>query len=349
KKIAYFGHIDRRRECGQDGQTVHSRTILSSLQRLFPDALVDATDSVMPFGAEKDHSFQIGMAASVRDADAAFLLVTPYFLTLFLEKIIAAEDVPKTVILCDGEWPLRYADEAPPLRNQLKRLRVILVETDRLQIQLTAKGFSNVRTLYNYRLFKAETLNAIRPRSKLCRCVVYSRVIPEKGVAEAAQAIRQYNKNADRPLTLDICGPLSRMDERWLDTQCVNGDPLIRYRGVLNPDTAILTLNEYDCLIFPTYFFMEGFPGTILEGLAAGLPIIATDWNLNGEILKDGENGYLVPIKRADIICEKLALLAGNDALVQHMSRENIKRCQDFNPAGAEKVLYEVLHELILS
>jgi len=40
----------------------------------------------------------------------------------------------------------------------------------------------------------------------------------------------------------------------------------------------------------------KGLPKAVMEAMAAGLPIIATDVRGNRDLVKSGENGYLVPI-----------------------------------------------------
>jgi glycosyltransferase involved in cell wall biosynthesis len=121
----------------------------------------------------------------------------------------------------------------------------------------------------------------------------------------------------------------------------------IQYKGVLDFRTAIQTLNGYDCLLFPTYFIGEGFPGTIFEGFAAGLPIIATDWLFNRELICDGENGFLVPIRNPAAIAEKLALLAENDELVYKMSLQSLASFDKYREERAVPPLYEALDAIL--
>ena len=48
-------------------------------------------------------------------------------------------------------------------------------------------------------------------------------------------------------------------------------------------------------MLFPTRWPGEGVPGTVIDAFAAGLPILATDWHANGEIICHGTNGILYP------------------------------------------------------
>jgi glycosyltransferase involved in cell wall biosynthesis len=46
----------------------------------------------------------------------------------------------------------------------------------------------------------------------------------------------------------------------------------------------------------------ENFPHTVVESLAAGAPVLSTDVGGVAEVVRDGENGLLVPVGRADLL-----------------------------------------------
>ncbi|HKP12555.1 MAG TPA: glycosyltransferase family 4 protein, partial [Blastocatellia bacterium] len=57
--------------------------------------------------------------------------------------------------------------------------------------------------------------------------------------------------------------------------------------------------------VFPT--LLEGFGRNLIEAMAAGLPVITTAHCAGPDLIEDGVNGFIVPIRDVDAICERLA------------------------------------------
>ena len=59
----------------------------------------------------------------------------------------------------------------------------------------------------------------------------------------------------------------------------------------------------------------EGVPIALIEAMAAGVPIVASDCGAVRDIVDDGEQGYLVPVGDVDRFADRLRLLAGDPDL----------------------------------
>jgi glycosyltransferase involved in cell wall biosynthesis len=82
--------------------------------------------------------------------------------------------------------------------------------------------------------------------------------------------------------------------------------------------------------LFPTYWKKKGFPGVIIDAIVAGLPVIATDWNMNTEIIEDGVNGFIIESKSSRSLVEKMEYVMQNREDLEKISNNNIDRANDY-------------------
>lgn len=75
--------------------------------------------------------------------------------------------------------------------------------------------------------------------------------------------------------------------------------------------------------LFVTATTWEGMPNTVLEGMACGLPVIATRASGLEELVHDGVNGYLVNINDTLSMADRLAVLINNPYERKRMSKES--------------------------
>ena len=74
----------------------------------------------------------------------------------------------------------------------------------------------------------------------------------------------------------------------------------------------------------------EGSPWVLLEAMAAGLPIVSTDVAGIPEIVKDGQNGFLVPPHSPEALAEKILEVLEKPELAERFSTNNQKDIQNF-------------------
>lgn len=67
----------------------------------------------------------------------------------------------------------------------------------------------------------------------------------------------------------------------------------LHFLGTISEEEKLALLRASDVLPFPSRY--EGFGLPLLEGMAAGIPVISTNIPVVNEIVRDGENGLLVP------------------------------------------------------
>ena len=96
----------------------------------------------------------------------------------------------------------------------------------------------------------------------------------------------------------------------------------VEFKGLLNlRDTRNYDeLAQYDVMLFPTYWHGEGFPGIVIDAYIASLPIIASDWNLNKDVIEDGVTGWIIPTHDVETLTERMKYVIDHPEEVQRMS-----------------------------
>jgi glycosyltransferase involved in cell wall biosynthesis len=106
-----------------------------------------------------------------------------------------------------------------------------------------------------------------------------------------------------------------------------DGDGRIRYLGPVYGEAKWQALADADVFAFPS--FHEAFPLSVLEALAAGLPIVATEVGGVPDALTHGEGGFIVPPRDAAALEEALEKLLADGALRTGMGLWNRRRYED--------------------
>jgi len=84
-----------------------------------------------------------------------------------------------------------------------------------------------------------------------------------------------------------------------------------------------------DVFVLPTHSDVWGL--VINEAMSNGLPVVTTTKCLAGmEMIKDNENGYLVDIKRSDILYDRIKKIIDNKVLQENMSKNNIEKIKEY-------------------
>lgn len=91
----------------------------------------------------------------------------------------------------------------------------------------------------------------------------------------------------------------------------------------------ISILHASDCFVLPS--IVEGFGQVILESMATGTPVIATENTIAKDIIMDGENGFVVPIRDSEKIKEKINFLISNPELVLEIGKKGRNTAEKFS------------------
>ena len=147
--------------------------------------------------------------------------------------------------------------------------------------------------------------------------VVIARLVEMKGVSYALQALAIAQKQlATKQVTLQLNivgdGPLREKLEQEASELGIS-DCLV-WHGALTHDAVLACLNQADILWAPSVTAangeQEGIPNSVKEGMAVGLPIVATRHSGIPELVIDGESGFLVPERDVEQLAAQTVTLA---------------------------------------
>lgn len=176
-------------------------------------------------------------------------------------------------------------------------LRKIYVQGQKLVDELNSMGIFNAVFVPNSKYIPRLPVKKHR-EDNIIKFVFVSRVHPSKGINEIARCAKYLDDNGykDR-YKIDFYGKIEPGYDAEFE-EAIRESPNMHYMGFIdlrNFDNYE-KLVAYDVALFPTYWHGEGFPGVVIDAYIAGLPVIATDWNLNSAYILNGETGVIIPV-----------------------------------------------------
>jgi sugar transferase (PEP-CTERM/EpsH1 system associated) len=104
-------------------------------------------------------------------------------------------------------------------------------------------------------------------------------------------------------------------------------------------------LSAIDAYVLPSLW--EGISNSLLEAMAAGLPVIATDTGGNPEVVVDGESGLLFPVGDVSRLADRLLLLLHQPALCKQIGEAALERIRRHFSLDAMVQSYEKLYSAL--
>lgn len=174
-----------------------------------------------------------------------------------------------------------------------KLYKNIYVETEKMRVDLNNMGLYNVHVIPNCRP-KPDERSYYKPNNKKLKCIYLSRICKEKGVIKILDSFKSVDHLTEK-VEVDFYGPIAG-DIYNEFTDKISSLPNACYKGVINAakENIYKILQEYDLLLFPTDHEGEGFPGILAESKIAGIPVVASNINYNGEIVNNLVDGVIL-------------------------------------------------------
>lgn len=172
-----------------------------------------------------------------------------------------------------------------------------------------------------------------------------SRVMFSKGIREYLDACRIIKKEYPevRCMLLGACEGIQ---------DSISPEAIKEYteKGIIEHFGETDNVAEYykQCSVYVLPSYREGTPRTVLEAMSMGRPIITTDAPGCRETVIDGKTGYLVPIKDAVALAEKMAEFIENPEKIAEMGGAGAEYCRqkfDVNKVNDDMCKYLKIEE----
>lgn len=326
-----------------DGQTVKTVTVTKALEDRFGDDEVLKSDT--HGGAKFLFKLPFTVINMLKKANNILIFPAQRGLRMIVPMLVFFNRFyHRRLHYCViGGWLPELLKTHGRLEKQLHSFFGLYVETSFVRDSLIKKGFKNVWLIPNCKQLKIVSEKELKffdkPPYKLC---TFSRVLKEKGIEDAVKAVSAVNSRSGKTVfTLDIYGQVDESQKDWFENLKNSFPPYISYRGVVPYDKSSEVLNGYYALLFPTRFYTEGVPGTIIDAYAAGVPVISSNWQSCAEIVEDGVTGHVYSFKDEQELEKTLEKVLRQSGSIIELKKNCIKKAENYLPENALSELFE--------
>ena len=142
--------------------------------------------------------------------------------------------------------------------------------------------------------------------------IFVGRLVGDKGINELIIAFRKLSSQTKKTKLLLVGSFEEELDPLSAETkQEITANPNIVSVGFQKDVRPYFALS--DSLVFPSY--REGFPNVVMQAGAMGLPSIVSDINGCNEIIIEGENGIIIPVKDSNALYAAMKKMIADKAL----------------------------------
>lgn len=233
-----------------------------------------------------------------------------------------------------GGWLPNYLTENISLQYKCKKLDAIFVETKSMRDALLDMGFVNVEVVPNFKYLKSVQIEKTNTSYNLpYRICTFSRVMKEKGIEDIINAVETINNKYKKVVyKLDIYG---KIDDSYISRfeELKNNFPnYIRYCGMVEPNQSVETIKDYFALVFPTHYFTEGVPGTLIDACMAGVPVISALWGNYEDVFIENVTGWGYEFNNQNALVDVLIKIMNGPEEFSKMRKITLKESEKYLP-----------------
>lgn len=344
KRVSIIGHFGfgEKHLCGQ---TIKTKIITEELLSCFGGEQVLQVDTRA--GKKVLPKLILKTISALRQSESVIILPAHNGLRVFVPILNFFNKIYKRKLfyVVIGGWLPTYLKDKKSLAKKLKKFDGIFVETNSMKNALEDMGFANVKVMPNCKklqILKEEEL--VYPQGEPYKLCTFSRVMKEKGIEDAVNAVKAVNEELGRTVyTLDIYGQVDDKQIEWFEDLQKEFPEYIKYAGSVPFDKSVEVLKNYYMLLFPTRFYTEGIPGTIIDAYAAGVPVIAAKWANYEDVCVEGKTALGYNFYDNDALFKMLKNLLTEKERILEIKKECLREAQNYLGESVIRILVAYL------
>ena len=317
-----------------NGQVIKTKVLACELRRIFGSGAIHTIDT---HDWKRDPFLLVfRILSAMKNSENIIILPARNGIKVFLPLVAVLNRIfhRKLHYVVIGGWLPEFLDENSRLKKRISRFDGVYVETHSMVRSLTESGFHNIAYLPNFKQLELlDGKDLVYPTSGPYKLCTFSRVMKEKGIEDAIEAVTAINNQQGRTVySLDIYGPVEEGYRERFEEIRKDFPDFVKYRGLVDYSESTSVLKNYFLLLFPTCYDGEGFAGTILDAFASGVPVIATDWRYNSEIIHDQSDGLLYDWQDKGELENILNRVKDKPEIVNSMKKNCLLRAESYLP-----------------
>ena len=319
-------HLNHKPTCGE---TMKNQLFLKRFNELFEKVI-----PVDTFQWQKHPWCLVKMFFVLLFNPNAKVIISASSSSRFLINILYGFPINKHVYLwaVGGDLPIAVRKGQYNVKA-LNRLVYIPVQGKSMVAELTELGVKNAVYVPNSKPITYHATFCPHKQGQPYRFVFMSRIHHKKGIREIIEASNILDSEGfEGQYSVDFYGAKDKEFAAEFDN-LIGSKKNMAYKGYmdLTNDAGYELLASYEMMLFPTYWGGEGFPGIVLDAYIAGLPIIATNWNLNTEVVEDGKTGIIIPPNDSNSLAKAMTKVLDGSINLSQMRNDCLNHVQQYD------------------
>lgn len=226
------------------------------------------------------------------------------------------------------------------------RLSAIVTATDHIAGKFSKNNKSTI-TLFNYPLLSEFKLSNPKKSNESNHFAYVGSISEARGILQLIQSLEM----ARQEIRLNLVGRFSE-PELEKKARSMSGWQKVKYHGYQNRDTVTGILSESIAglvTLQPTESYRQSLPVKMFEYMAAGIPVIASDFKVWREIIRKNDCGICVAPMKPEEIARAMAKLTCDPEITAQMGRNGRRAVEEkYNWEQEQQKLFR-LYEAIVS